>query len=423
MSLIPSTNEAQDSSFGPTLTDLELRETRVRDEVADAADVRVLEAAGVDVGALRRQHARLRALLMPTGPALPVADTVLQSVGLTAPVSALVREALLTGAGSPPSLSAQVDSTLVFGAMGVREALLAGAGTPPDLLPAVWSDLGLSSLSVRQLWLAGAGRAPSLVEGVGRALQLAFFDARAALWGEAPAGTAKGLSHGVLRSLGLETLELRGPLLAGAGDAPPVSDEVTRQLGLASLDVRTPLLEGAGSAPNLADSVMAVVEPGTPSLRATLLAGAGAAPDVSQAVFAELGLATLDLRAVLLEGAGAPRSAPEANLIAPAPVDSVVVPLRRRMPKWALPAVAMAAAALLMVAQAVFSPAPVEEDAIFMPSVANRIEIEDISAGSDAIVHVISGDQDDAEAPTIIFIDEIDEDIELPDAGDEGRTL
>ncbi|HCH64878.1 MAG TPA: hypothetical protein DFR83_18880 [Deltaproteobacteria bacterium] len=81
----------------------------------------------------------------------------------------------------------------------------------------------------------------------------------------------------------------------------------------------------------------------------------------------------------------------------------------------------MAAAALLFVSQAVISVAPTEELIAFSTDVANRIEIEDISTDVAAVVHVIPGDFDDFAAPTIIFIDELDEEIDSGDSRAEGR--
>jgi hypothetical protein len=100
-----------------------------------------------------------------------------------------------------------------------------------------------------------------------------------------------------------------------------------------------------------------------------------------------------------------------------------VVWLRRRWALLAVPVVAMAAAVLLFVSQALVAVAPTDDLIAFSTDVANRIEIENISTDVSAVVHVIPGDFDDLAAPTIIFIDELDEDEEAVDSKVKGKTL
>ncbi len=97
-----------------------------------------------------------------------------------------------------------------------------------------------------------------------------------------------------------------------------------------------------------------------------------------------------------------------------------VVPLRRRLPVWAAPALAMAAAALIMVMGAFLrgggeapGPAPA-------PQLANAIEIEDVSTDVDAIVSVVQSEDEDA--TPIIFIDVLEDDAPASVEG-EGTTL
>jgi hypothetical protein len=85
--------------------------------------------------------------------------------------------------------------------------------------------------------------------------------------------------------------------------------------------------------------------------------------------------------------------------------------------------VAMAAAALLFVSHALLTVAPTEQLIEFSAAVANRIEIEDISTDAAAIVHVMPGDIDDLAAPTIIFIDVLEDEEDDSTPAAKGKKL
>jgi hypothetical protein len=108
----------------------------------------------------------------------------------------------------------------------------------------------------------------------------------------------------------------------------------------------------------------------------------------------------------------------------PAMAPGNVVSLRRRRVAWVvLPMLAMAAAALLFVTQALVNVAPTDDIIGFTAGVANRIEIEEISTDVAAIVHVMPGDFDDLSAPTIIFIDVLEDDEDEPASKSKGKKL
>jgi hypothetical protein len=108
-------------------------------------------------------------------------------------------------------------------------------------------------------------------------------------------------------------------------------------------------------------------------------------------------------------GASSTASTAGGSLESQDPPGTVVSLRRRRIALVAVPMVAMAAAALLFVSHALLTVAPTEQLIEFSAAVANRIEIEDISTDAAAIVHVMPGDIDDLAAPTIIFIDVLDD--------------
>jgi hypothetical protein len=233
----------------------------------------------------------------------------------------------------------------------------------------------------------------------------------------------------VTDSLDLEVTHSRDALLSGSGEAPELSGAVTDSLDLEVTHSLDALLSGSGEAEDLTSEVFARLEQQSSlGLREDVLDAAGPAPDLSAGVFEQLGLAPAqedELAPVVpLHPAPAAKAPVQAE-----PADGR--PTRRTwlwaVPAVALPAVAMAAAALLVVTATVIAPweqGSLSADELgFSPDVVNRIEIEEISSAADAIVHVIQGDFDDEAAPTIIFIDVLEDDADEAESGDGGTTL
>jgi hypothetical protein len=239
---------------------------------------------------------------------------------------------------------------------------------------------------------------------------------------------ADGLAR--LRAAGLDPgawagvrAQLHAALLDGAGDPPELADAVAAALGHPGLgiDVSAALLDGAGDPPELADAVAAAL--GHPGLGidvgAALLDGAGDPPELAGAVAAALGHPGLgiDLRAALVAEAGEPPAGPAGQVhLLPVGAPAPARPPGRAW--WMLPAAAMAASTLLMLASRLLSPAG-PAPALPEPVAANAIQIEEIATEVDAVVHVLqSGDADDT---PIIFVDVLDE--ASPSLDAPGRTL
>jgi hypothetical protein len=316
-------------------------------------------------------------------------------------------------------------------------ALLQAEHEAPDVVAAVLRDLNLAVVDSRAALLHGAGSAPELSDGVLQSVSLAVVRSADALL--AGAGEAADLVDPVLEANGLDVVHSAASLLADADGAPELSDAVTDRLDLATVRSQAALLEGATEAPDLSDAIVDAVNGPTIRLRDVLLDAAGDAPDLSEGVLERLGLRDVsadmgpmwraeagpapDLSAAVMSTLGMASDAPASDGAAVESGPSNVVWLRRRWALLAVPVVAMAAAVLLFVSQALVAVAPTDDLIAFSTDVANRIEIENISTDVSAVVHVIPGDFDDLAAPTIIFIDELDEDEEEADSKVKGKTL
>lgn len=350
----------------PPLDELQCATLRAADGLETAEDLLLLENAGLAAPEIRAAHMRLSKLMAVSHPAPELAPHVLQSLGLSV---VDVRPVLLHGAGVPPELAGTVLDSIGQSVVRGREALLVDAGVAPDVAPSVMQTLQLDAVQGGPALLDGAGAAPEL-------------------------------SESVLDALALSRTTARESLLDGVDAPPELAGRVLDAVDVSGLRLRDVLLDSAGQAPNMAGDILDRLSLPTTAgtVDEVLRAEAGPPPDLSGAVLSQLGITEA------------------ASVSAPRPTN--VVPLRRRWALLAVPVVAMAAAALLFVSQVLISVAPTDELIAFSTDVANRIEIEDISTDASAVVHIIPGDFDDFAAPTIIFIDELDEE---PDTGD-GRV-
>ena len=348
---------------GADLTHEAVQELLAQDGLASAEVVAALAARGIDADRLRNGWHRIRALMLP-----------------------------LTDA---PDLVPMVFDTLELGRIDASAALLDGAGVAPELSAAVMGAVDLTFIASHDALMEGSGQAPEL-------------------------------SEGVLHDVDLAVTRSRDALLADSGQAPELSEDVLHDVELAATHSRDALLADSGAAPELSAEVLAQLEQDADlGLRGLLLDTAGPAPDLAAGIFDELGLAPAQAPTPVVP------LHPENDAVVPLQAPVAPAPSRRRwlwaVPAVALPAVAMAAAALIMVMSAVVAPlggTSLSTDEFgFSPDVVNRIEIEEISAATDAIVHVIQGDIDDDAAPTIIFIDVLEDDTEEVESGDGGTTL
>ena len=377
---------------GADLTHEAVQELLAQDGLASAEVVAALAARGIDADRLRNGWHRIRALMLP-----------------------------LTDA---PDLVPMVFDTLELGRIDASAALLDGAGVAPELSAAVMGAVDLTFIASHDALMEGSGQAPELSEGVLHDVDLAVTRSRDALL--ADSGQAPELSEPVLSDLDLSVTRSRDALLADSGQAPELSEDVLHDVELAATHSRDALLADSGAAPELSAEVLAQLEQDADlGLRGLLLDTAGPAPDLAAGIFDELGLAPAQAPTPVVP------LHPENDAVVPLQAPVAPAPSRRRwlwaVPAVALPAVAMAAAALIMVMSAVVAPlggTSLSTDEFgFSPDVVNRIEIEEISAATDAIVHVIQGDIDDDAAPTIIFIDVLEDDTEEVESGDGGTTL
>ena len=215
-----------------TLQTLDLLRTRAADGLAEAEEVEVLRAAGVDPA----EHLALRWLLAEAlGPAASrgLAGDVMAALGVQEPrIGAALR-----------------------GAMGPVPAVADG------VMAAVWPE-GRKA--------AGAAEA----ESVPGALGLGEDAVGAAL--REGAGPAPELSGAVLRALGLGEDAVGAALREGAGAGPELSGAVLGALGLSVAPVAEALQAAAGPAPALVAPVQAQVAPGRPQLQ--VIQGGKAAP-------------------------------------------------------------------------------------------------------------------------------------------------
>ncbi len=354
------------------LNRLDTLRVRAADGLASAADQAELAAAGVDASALAEEATFLRSLIAETldpGPTPELADSVLS--------------ALLIDDGDDLS--------------GLIAAALA-AGPAPDIAGPVLDALDIEDLDMIAD-LGGlvaealdGGPAPELADDVLHALEIS--DDLSALISSALADVdAPELADDVLAAIGVESL---GGLVAEAldgGPAPELADDVLDALGMSddlSGDIRA-VLDG-GEAPDLWADISAQLDGTTDAgdlLREALAADAGEI-DIADAVLAELGLE-----------------------VAPAPTTSQpaaeVVPLFGGRAALMGTILAIAAAALLYVVPGAPVEAPIEPSAdSFAYNIQdnNEVEIEELESSPDAMVQIF---QTEEGAPTIIFIDEMED--------------
>jgi len=229
------------------------------------------------------------------------------------------------------------------------------------------------------------------------------------------------LADAVMQELGMAAADEPGrqllrELLDG-GAAPELAADVLRTVGLDDVDAQRAdglvraLLDG-GSALELADPVLVSLGLSTELSRHQALGQALRAhqaaehPDLADAVMVALGL----------HDASASGSQDESDDDELAPVvwltpAAATPPAHRRAgllgAGLGFPAVALAAAAALLL---FFSSAPVgssPDQLAFELSPINHVDIEDISSGDQVMVQVLQLDDDNA--PTIIYIDELDD--------------
>lgn len=409
-------------SESSVLPDEAVQEVLAQDGGVTAEVRAALAAKGVDSDELRRRWHRIRALMLPPTDAPDLVPMVFDALELE---RLDVDGVLLDGAGGPPELAASVLQAVELSFIGSHDVLIEGSGVPPELSKKVLSEVGLAATFSQDVLLEASGLPPELAESVLETVELPYTLSHDTLL-EA-SGPSPELSEPVLRDLDLPITSSRAGLLDGCGEPPEVAGSVLDSVDLTASHSRDALLEGSGLAPELSASVLAQLEHATDlGFRRAIVDEAGSAPDLSASIFGELGFASVE-------------QAPPTPVVPLHPVtvpDAASTPAaqprsKRRwlwaVPAVALPAIAMAAAALFMMLQAVVVPVGegwVAGDELgFSPDVVNRIEIEEISAAADAIVHVIQGDIDDDAAPTIIFIDVLEDDADEAETGNGGTTL
>lgn len=436
-----------------TLESTDILELRLADGLASPGERAAAEAAGVDVeGALALRRVVARALAAPplTLPGeAPFADRVLVAAGLQdgsdvadGGLGGAIRAAL--HAGPTPELA-----DAVLAAMGARAgspraveveaAHRDAAGIAPELVASVLGQThpGVTDTSAPVRAALDGGPAPELADAVlGAAAGAA--DVREALSGGAApelgdavvgpselrpvlqaalhGGAAPELADGVLAASGA-TVGGLGAVLREAlerGPTPDLMGGVFGELGieLSDADLGGALAAGRGPTPGLGDAVMSAIgsEAAKSPLADAVAAQAGPTPDLWASVAAEIGAATTE--------SASPDAAQPAG---PSPAGELIeFPPRRR---WWLPAAGVAAAAAAAVLAVVGLPTERVSDghgalAAHIHLESGHAEIEEISAGPDAMVQVLQFEED---APTIIFIDVLEE----PDGsdGDEGVPL
>lgn len=417
------------------LDSLDLIELRAGDGLATEAELAVLRTAGRDPDLWARVRPAVRAVLTPPEAAPDLVGTVMAALSLvdnSPPIAAAVRD----NAGELDLVAVVLRGLdLSVPALGVAAAIQDEAGPVTELALAVLRSAHGAldvDIPVAQAIVAEAGPAQGLGEAVASSLDAGQGAAPLADAVRSGAGPGPELAARVGASLGhsddvLATL-LRGAMAHEAADVD-LADAVLAQLGVegAQAGFADALRTEAGTAPDLAASVMADLGLGADAAPVgdAIRGVAGPPPALAAGVLAALGLEDLSVpvRDALVDELDraptpvVPLHPPRATQ--PAPAAAPAAPARR-FPLWAVPAVAMAAAALLMVASSVLqgesgSGAPVA------PQVANAIEIEDVSTDMDAIVSVVQSEDEDA--TPIIFIDVLDDADTQADVEGEGTTL
>jgi len=192
-----------------------------------------------------------------------------------------------------------------------------------------------------------------------------------------------------------------GPVVRSAlrsPESPALAGSVMEALGLRGGIAAVGPALAAGEAPPLADAVMAQLAEGgaLPGVGGVLTEAAGQPPSLWEGVASRL-----DVDA----------SGREVDAVGPAPgADERVVLLDARRRSW-LPLAGIAAAAAAAVLAVVGMPTERASDghgelAAHIHLESGHADIEEISAGPEAMVQVLQFEDD---APTIIFIDELEE--------------
>lgn len=346
---------------------------------------------------------------------------------------------LADGFATPDERAEAIRSGIDVGAaIAVREAL-AEALEPTRLggpeahaaaaraLAAVGLDDGELRRTIRTA--LDAGDAPELADAVVEALGVDIAPPtprQVAAAHDGAAGPVPGIAAAVLAQTHPGAVDVHGPLdaaLAGsAGVAPELGDAIGGPWELGS--VLRAALDG-GHAPDLTRGVSAAValEPVASGTGAALREAAGPAPDLGETVLAAIegNLATIPVGEALAATAGEPPGMWEAIALEigatgsagtePVPGPSALRPTAERSReaprRWWLPAAGIAAAAAAAVFAVVGLPSERASDgqgalAGHIHLQSGHAEIEEISAGPDAMVQVLQFDED---APTIIYID------------------
>jgi len=230
-------------------------------------------------------------------------------------------------------------------------------------------------------------RAAGMDPAAGQALRIAL---KAAL---SPGGPEVELAGAVVRETGLADPSLALKAALAVDVQIDVVDAVLGELGLEDgwSAIHAGLQIDDAEIPDLVDAVMVEAVGGVPDLGGLLRDAAGPAPDLADAIMAELAI-------------GAPAAVDSPTPDSPTP-DNVV----RLRPRWAQVGMVMAAAAALLL---VVSGGPEgggvdQDDVAWELSPVNELDIEEME--SDAMVQIFQFDEG---APTIIWVDEMD-DIDL----------
>jgi hypothetical protein len=403
------------NKLDPDLGAVELAELRTQDGCATQEDAVLLDAAGLSHAFIERQQRQLTALMMADHDAPELVPRVFRALDIPVVASGA---ALLHDVGSVPELSHVVMAEVGLATVSSRRSLLHDSGLAPDVERDVLSTLDLGATRSREALLSGGGEAPDVVAPVLQAIDLPTVGSRDVLLRES--GRPPELAGSVLGEVGLSSVSSVETLLRGAGEAPSLVAGVSDAIGLTELHLRDILLDAAGPAPDMVGGVMASLQLAgveRAEVADVLRSGAGPPPELGDRVMASLGLQT-DLSTGTEAAIGA--SGSDEAALAPGNVVSL---RRRRVALVVLPMLAMAAAVLLFVTQALVKLAPTDDIIGFTAGVANRIEIEEISTDVAAIVHVMPGDFDDLSAPTIIFIDVLEDDEDEPASKSKGKKL
>ena len=395
-----------------TIRHIELLSVRADDGLATAAELAELEAAGLEPTAWHPIRALVVEGLSPPQP-VPrrLTGDVLRALELSDGDTGLGElDDLLAAVLCPPQTPALAADVLAALALDTADddlldealqAALAADGAPAladDVLAALGlTDASPSLQAAVQDALAPAGSV-ELADAVLRQLAL---DEDTLEIGDALRGEEPSLAEGVLERLGLqEAASLSGQVAAALrpDHTPALADDVLGALGLADALAEDVLVRAAlqddAAAPDLWAGIAAEIgaEPGVGALLREAVAAQAGTVDLVDAVMAEI-------------GAAAPAAAASAG--------AEVVPLRPAGDQGLWTAafgglLAAAAAVMLFLLPGWMGTDSVqpEVEAFAVAEVDNTADIESLEAGPDALVQFFQSEEG---APTIIFINEMDE--------------